>query len=72
MLTEIPKWMKDCPPIPIDEFAEAVEVLFFTDYDGSGYLGTETHEDRDFAVTPSTFKREEVPEWATHVVWYNK
>jgi hypothetical protein len=72
MLTKIPEFMKNCPPIPIDEFAEAVKDGCFIDYDGEGCLGTETHEDCDFVVKPSTFKREEAPAWATHVVWYNR
>ena len=52
------------------EFLENVEFGGFIDYDGHGHLATETHES-NWIVYPS-IADEPWPEWATHVVWYNK
>ena len=40
---------------------------FFKEYDGSGYWATDKH----YAPQVSVFKYPK-PEWATHVMWFNK
>jgi len=58
------------------EFLRNVELAYFIDYDGSGYLATETHES-NIQVIPSEINsmlsdHPEYCEWATHVMWFNK
>jgi hypothetical protein len=52
----------------------------FIDYDGYGYFATETQQS-DIQVYPSDYwdgsrKRVDAawfePDWATHIVWYNR
>lgn len=51
--------------IPIQEFFDSEA---FTDSDGTGYWVTSTHYDNKSDVfTPNSR-----PEWATHVMWFNK
>jgi len=55
------------------EFLEDVESGCFIDYDGHGYFGTDTQES-DQMVIPSETKEDSffLPEWATHIYWYNR
>ena len=55
----------------IDKFRDMVKGNWFIDYDGYGNLATET-EVSDIIVQPSKFAGMELPEWATHVLWYNR
>jgi hypothetical protein len=58
--------------IKIEEFIKCVDIGFFIDYDGFGYLATETHQS-DIRVYPSSIKEEASNQaWATHIVWYNR
>lgn len=54
-----------------DEFASGVRSAAFTDDDGFGEYATLTHV-ADMRVRPSTVSHNARPDWATHVVWYNK
>ena len=51
------------------EFSELVSCGMFTSYDGSGYWATESKMDSSTNVFNNA---EPKPEWATHVVWFNK
>jgi len=57
----------------IGEWLEAVHKLDLVDYDGYGYWSTE-EEKSNVLVRPSdiTARKAVPPEWATHVIWYNK
>ena len=50
-----------------------VECGGFIDYDGIGQLATDT-EMSNIYISPSEFLKKEVvpPEWATHVIWFNR
>ena len=50
-----------------------VECGGFIDYDGFGQLATNT-EMSNIEIYPSEFLKKEVvpPEWATHVIWFNR
>ena len=45
----------------------------FIDYDGHGDLGTATGLSQ-YSISPSdiTVLKVKIPDWATHVMWYNK
>jgi hypothetical protein len=53
-----------------ESFLSDVEDGGFIDYDGHGHLATADQE-TNWIVKPST-ANEPWPEWATHVVWYNR
>lgn len=53
-----------------DEFLENVKYGAFIDYDGEGRLATESQE-TNWCVWPS-IANSKWPEWATHVMWYNR
>ena len=57
----------------IEEFIENVLDGTFTNNDGSGYLATST-KGSNIEVSPTAlmYGTFYVPEWATHVIWYNK
>ena len=61
---------KDCQ-MPIKTFQNLVKQRCFTDYDGYGYYATETEESNQY-VELSELVKGIYPEWATHVMWYNK
>jgi hypothetical protein len=69
----------DLFPFPIygdlftmEQFRQDCADGYFIDYDGSGCLATATGMSRE-VIYPSMFKQGVVfPEWATHVVWFNK
>lgn len=55
-----------------EDFIEQVGQLFFIDYDGFGELATAT-QCSNIYIKPSDIENNFVfPEWATHVVWYNR
>lgn len=53
------------------DFLDSVHCGAFIDYDGHGELATET-ECSNLNISPSDVDDFLWPEWATHVVWYNK
>ena len=57
----------------MEQFKKYVDSRMFIDYDGSGDLATED-KCSDIPVSPSYLAVDgyEIPDWATHVVWYNK
>jgi hypothetical protein len=58
--------------MPINEFIECVKTGGFIDYDGHGRLATQT-EESDVLIYPSDINPDwKAPEWATHVMWFNK
>ena len=63
---------KECKQ-KIEDFKEGVIFGMFTDDDGFGYYATDT-EVSDCEIEFWDFDKDNynVPEWATHVVWYNK
>lgn len=58
----------------IEEFRRECTSLGFTNDDGSGCFAVGTQFSYAFPAVPSDFCAgvEQVPEWATHVVWVNK
>lgn len=56
----------------IDEFKEMVACGALVDYDGMGNWATATHYQNGPWIYPSSIGITNPPEWATHVVWYNK
>lgn len=57
--------------MPIGDFMEMVKCGGFIDYDGHGYLATET-KISNIMIVPSEMKIIQPPNWVTHVVWYNR
>ncbi len=57
--------------MPYLEWEEAVKFGDFIDYDGHGYLSTET-EMSDKLILPSDVGNKFKPKWATHVAWFNR
>lgn len=68
----------------VEDFAECVKTGGFIDYDGWGNLAI-VDKCSSLTVTPSSFKKGkcftaifehrdqiDIPDWATHVVWYNR
>ncbi len=55
----------------LDSFKKSVECDALTDDDGYGELATET-EVSSVNILPSDLGTMKLPDWATHVVWYNK
>jgi len=53
------------------DFLQYVEGGDFIDYDGFARLATATHES-EHSISPSDVGGYEKPEWATHVIWYNR
>lgn len=58
--------------ITVDEFLKAVESRSLMDYDGHGYWATVFEYDETVKVQPSTVGLSYRPEWATHLVWFNR
>lgn len=57
--------------MPIKEWMECCECGGFIDYDGHGELATATQVS-NIIIQPSERESMEIPEWATHVAWYNR
>jgi hypothetical protein len=57
----------------MEEFIDDCDSGCMTDYDGTGRLAT-AQQVSNVYVSPSDFEYEGVkaPEWATHVMWFNK
>jgi len=55
----------------IEEFREHIKSFAFIDYDGHGYPVKNSLADHSITVKPSTFE-EDLPNDATHIVWYNR
>jgi hypothetical protein len=57
----------------VKEWLDSVACHAFIDYDGHGYWATATKQS-NASVCPSdiTDKKLVPPEWATHIVWYNR
>lgn len=56
--------------IPVDEFKEDVENQCFLDFDGSGQCVKDGLMCRKCTIKPSRVN--EIPEDATHIMWYNE
>ena len=54
-----------------DEWLGAVKFGGFIDYDGYGELAT-INQVSNIMIVPSKAKSYKFPEWATHIVWYNR
>lgn len=55
----------------IKELGEDTDQWPFNDYDGHGYFATSTQES-DISIDVGMFLLKNIPEWATHITWYNK
>ncbi len=55
----------------LEEFKSVAERGMFTDYDGFGELATST-QCSDVVIKPSDVGSMPIPEWATHVMWFNR
>lgn len=55
----------------VEEFLALVKSRSFIDYDGFGHPVKDKKIDLDICVKPSTAHLD-IPEDATHVVWYNR
>jgi len=69
----------DLTPIPeygnlftLEDFKSLVTNGLITDYDGAGHFATENEMIRGRTPLPASLLIAEVPEWATHIVWFNK
>ena len=54
--------------ITLEEFSKNVIDGMFIPYDGDGYLATKDGMSREH----SCWSLDDRPEWATHVMWFNK
>lgn len=54
-----------------EEYLEACQDGGFVDSDGFGHPGDENYHDSDLFIKPSDGDKN-IPEEATHVVWYNR
>ncbi len=54
----------------VKEFRELCTSHMFVDYDGHGHPARQQKMAREFRVKPS--KARQIPNDATHVVWFNK
>lgn len=55
----------------LQDWISACDCGGFIDYDGHGDLAT-ADQCSNFQISPSERHLVKIPEWATHVVWYNK
>jgi hypothetical protein len=58
--------------ITVEAFANAVKYKAFIDYDGHGYWSDGKRYLSANQIRPSTFTLGLKPEWATHVIWFNR
>ena len=54
----------------VEEFKECVECSAFIDDDGWGYPVKDNLADEEITIKPS--RLDDIPEDATHIVWYNR
>jgi hypothetical protein len=57
--------------VTLSEWLEEVKWGGFIDYDGHGNLAT-INKKSNSIIQPSYAKGYDFPEWATHIVWYNR
>lgn len=59
--------------ILMNEFKKYCYEGMFIDYDGYGYLSTKTKVS-DVVIRPSMLDNKKciIPNWATHVMWFNR
>ena len=57
--------------MPKEEWIANCEAGGFIDYDGYGYLATE-HSMSNIVIVPSDLLDQEISDWWTHVVWFNR
>ena len=55
----------------LDDFKEAVQDKMFIDYDGHGNLSN-GKEMSTIRIIPSQVANFVFPEWATHIMWFNR
>ena len=68
-LKEIPEYGDH---MTLEEWVNAVNSGAFIDYDGDGHLAT-ADKCSDIVIKPSSLKDDFViPDWVTHIVWYNR
>tara|TARA_Y100000034_G_scaffold135881_2_gene209598 strand:+ start:1435 stop:1692 length:258 start_codon:yes stop_codon:yes gene_type:complete len=62
----------------IAEFIDCVAEGAFIDYDGFGYFGFKSGEillvDESRSIYPTAIhsKYDQIPQWVTHVLWFNR
>jgi len=54
----------------VEEFKQYCESKAFIDYDGFGYPVKDRKADESIHIKPSTL--EDIPEDATHIIWFNR
>jgi len=54
----------------VEEFKDFCKKLLFVDYDGFGYPVKDKKSDITITIVPSRI--EEIPEDATHIIWFNR
>ena len=59
--------------MPVADWLEGVKYGGFIDYDGFGNLATATVKTQ-ISISPSdiTVLNVKIPDWCTHIVWYNR
>jgi len=65
----IPEW-GDC--MTIEEWESNCRTRSFIDSDGSGYFAKNEKRSNVTASPSSVTRGDSPPDWATHVVWFNK
>ncbi len=55
----------------LEEFKEEAKTGMYTDDDGHGVYATDTQRSNIY-IDFHDILYDEVPEWATHVLWFNK
>lgn len=67
MKPELKPYSEYADIIKVKEFLQCKDSGYFIPWDGDGYYGTGSGESNI-----SVWSNVPVPEWATHVAWYNK
>lgn len=69
----IPEGWEGGAHMPMEDFMQCVKSAFFIDYDGHGVWATgDQMSDQTVAPSDITEKGVAPPDWATHVVWFNR
>jgi len=55
----------------VEDYLENVEAGGFIDYDGYGYPVTDGEYNSDIRIFPSEYDKN-IPEHATHILWFNR
>jgi hypothetical protein len=69
MKTDLPNFGEH---FPLPMFRELVEYGAFTDDDGSAYLAGDDFYCENWDFDPSELGYLDIPDWASHVLWFNK